>query len=46
MQKLMIVANDFDQLADLNACRRKLMDLHLMGMYANGVGFGNLSDIA
>ena len=33
----------FDQLADLNACRRKLLDLHLMGMYTNGVAFGNLS---
>jgi L-ribulose-5-phosphate 4-epimerase len=33
----------FDQLADINACRRKLLDLHLMGVYANGVGFGNLS---
>ena len=33
----------FDQLADLNACRRKLLDLHLLGVYANGVGFGNLS---
>ena len=33
----------FDQLAELNACRRKLMVLHLMGVYANGVGFGNLS---
>lgn len=33
----------FDQLADLNACRRRLLDLHLMGVYANGVGFGNLS---
>ena len=33
----------FDQLAELNACRRKLMGLHLMGVYANGVGFGNLS---
>ena len=33
----------FDQLAELNACRRKLMGLHLMGVCANGVGFGNLS---
>jgi ribulose-5-phosphate 4-epimerase/fuculose-1-phosphate aldolase len=33
----------FDQLADLNACRRKLLDLHLPGVDANGVGFGNLS---
>ena len=33
----------FDQLADLNACRRRLLDLHLLGVYANGIGFGNLS---
>jgi hypothetical protein len=33
----------FDQLADINACRRKLLDLHLIGVCANGIGFGNLS---
>jgi L-ribulose-5-phosphate 4-epimerase len=33
----------FEQLADLNACRRRLLDLHLLGVYANGIGFGNLS---
>jgi ribulose-5-phosphate 4-epimerase/fuculose-1-phosphate aldolase len=33
----------FDQLAKLNDCRRKLRELHLIGMYSNGVGFGNLS---
>ena len=33
----------FDQLADLNACRRKLLDQHLLGVYPNGVGFGNVS---
>ena len=33
----------FDQLAELNACRRKLMDQHLLGVYPNGVGFGNVS---
>ena len=33
----------FDALAELNACRRKLVQKHLMGVYANGVGFGNLS---
>jgi ribulose-5-phosphate 4-epimerase/fuculose-1-phosphate aldolase len=33
----------FDALAQLNACRRKLVEKHLMGVYANGVGFGNLS---
>jgi ribulose-5-phosphate 4-epimerase/fuculose-1-phosphate aldolase len=33
----------FDQLAEVNACRRKLLDQHLMGVDSNGVGFGNLS---
>ena len=33
----------FDQLADLNACRRKLVDQHLLGVYPNWIGFGNLS---
>jgi L-ribulose-5-phosphate 4-epimerase len=33
----------FDQLAELNACRRKLLELRLMGVDSNGVGFGNLS---
>ena len=33
----------FDALTELNACRRKLVEKHLMGVYANGVGFGNLS---
>jgi ribulose-5-phosphate 4-epimerase/fuculose-1-phosphate aldolase len=33
----------FDGLADLNACRRKLMDQHLLGLCPNGVGFGNVS---
>ena len=33
----------FDALAELNACRRKLVQKHLMGVYANGVGFRNLS---
>ena len=33
----------FDQLADLNACRRKLLEQHLIGLDANGIGFGNLS---
>jgi L-ribulose-5-phosphate 4-epimerase len=33
----------FDALAELNACRRKLPDQHLMGVGSNGVGFGNLS---
>lgn len=33
----------FDQLSELNACRRKLLELHLLGVDSNGVGFGNLS---
>ena len=33
----------FGALADLNAYRRKLLDLHLIGVDPNGIGFGNLS---
>jgi len=33
----------FDELAELNACRRKLLEQRLMGVDSNGVGFGNLS---
>ena len=33
----------FDQLGDLNACRRKLLEQHLLGVDSNGVGFGNVS---
>jgi L-ribulose-5-phosphate 4-epimerase len=33
----------FAGLADLNACRRKLRDLQLIGIDSNGVSFGNLS---
>jgi ribulose-5-phosphate 4-epimerase/fuculose-1-phosphate aldolase len=33
----------FDALAELNACRRKLLKQRLMGVDSNGVGFGNLS---
>jgi len=33
----------FDALAELNACRRKLLDLLLIGLDSNGIGFGNLS---
>jgi L-ribulose-5-phosphate 4-epimerase len=32
-----------DQLAELNECRRRLRELHLIGVDSNGVGFGNLS---
>ena len=35
--------NSFGKLADLNAYRRKLIDLQLIGMDPNGIGFGNLS---
>jgi hypothetical protein len=30
-------------LAELNACRRKLLELGLIGLDSNGIGFGNLS---
>ena len=33
----------FNTLAELNACRRKLLDQHLLGLDSNGVGFGNVS---
>jgi ribulose-5-phosphate 4-epimerase/fuculose-1-phosphate aldolase len=33
----------FDALPEFNACRRKLLDLHLIGVDPNGIGFGNLS---
>ncbi len=33
----------FGGLAELSAYRRKLLDLHLIGVNPNGVGFGNLS---
>jgi L-ribulose-5-phosphate 4-epimerase len=33
----------FSGFAELNAHRRKLLDLHLIGVDPNGVGFGNLS---
>jgi L-ribulose-5-phosphate 4-epimerase len=33
----------FDELPDLDACRRKLRELQLIGIDSNGVGFGNLS---
>jgi ribulose-5-phosphate 4-epimerase/fuculose-1-phosphate aldolase len=33
----------FDQLAELNEWRRKLCELHLIGVDSNGIGFGNLS---
>ena len=33
----------FDALAELNACRRKLLEQRLIGVDLNSVGFGNLS---
>jgi L-ribulose-5-phosphate 4-epimerase len=33
----------FDALAELNACRQKLLEQRLIGVDSNGVGFGNLS---
>jgi L-ribulose-5-phosphate 4-epimerase len=33
----------FGGLAELNACRRKLLHLRLIGVDPNGIGFGNLS---
>jgi L-ribulose-5-phosphate 4-epimerase len=33
----------FDGLAELNASRRKLRELRLIGVDSNGIGFGNLS---
>jgi hypothetical protein len=33
----------FHALAELNACRRKLLELRLIGLDSNGIGFGNLS---
>jgi L-ribulose-5-phosphate 4-epimerase len=33
----------FNALGDLNARRRKLLDLRLIGLDSNGIGFGNLS---
>jgi len=33
----------FRGLAELNACRRKLLRLHLVGVDQKGIGFGNLS---
>jgi hypothetical protein len=33
----------FHELIELNACRRKLRELRLIGVDSNGIGFGNLS---
>jgi len=33
----------FDALAELNACRRRLLELRLIGVDSSGIGFGNVS---
>ena len=33
----------FTALVELNACRRKLLEMGLVGVDSNGIGFGNLS---
>jgi len=33
----------FDTLTELNACRRKLLELRLIGLDSSGIGFGNLT---
>ena len=33
----------FEALAELNACRRKLLELRLIGVDPSGIGFGNVS---
>ncbi len=33
----------FPRMAELNECRRKLCQLHYIGVDSNGIGFGNLS---
>ena len=33
----------FEKLAELNGCRRKLLELGLIGVDSDGIGFGNLS---
>lgn len=35
--------NSFAALAELNAYRAKLLELHVLGVDSNGIGFGNLS---
>ena len=34
----------FNALVELNAYRRKLLELRLVGLDSNGIGFGNLRD--
>jgi len=42
-QRARIDLAPFSGLSELNSCRRKLLDQHLLGLDSNGVGFGNLS---
>jgi L-ribulose-5-phosphate 4-epimerase len=35
--------NSFNGFAELNACRRKLLELRLIGVDSSGISFGNLS---
>jgi L-ribulose-5-phosphate 4-epimerase len=42
-ERLAAEITSFGGLAELNAYRRQLLDLHLIGVDPNGIGFGNLS---
>jgi ribulose-5-phosphate 4-epimerase/fuculose-1-phosphate aldolase len=42
-QRAGAVIAPFDALTEVNACRRRLVDQHLLGVDSNGVGFGNVS---
>lgn len=33
----------FDGFMEMNECRNRLHELHLIGVYENGIGFGNIS---
>jgi L-ribulose-5-phosphate 4-epimerase len=42
-ERARVAIGAFDKLAELNTWRRKLLELGLIGVDSNGVGFGNLS---
>ena len=42
-ERVAVEITSFGGLAELNANRRKLLDLHLIGVDPNGIGVGNLS---
>ncbi len=42
-ERVVAEITSFGGLAELNAYRRKLLDLHLIGVDPNGIGVGNLS---